>query len=106
VSHPTSTLTDWSEVKPNAVYPVAALAALMGVCEATVIRWARDGRVKHLPRLSPKAPLRFLGAEMLKLLGDQQGALSGPSETTVERQARGMAAARRIAELARDRAGA
>ncbi len=98
-----STLTDWGDVKPGVTYSTADLAGLMGVSEGTVLRWVHAGRLSFLPRVSAQAHYRFLGAELLKLLGDQAGALGEPSETVRQREARAEAARERVRQLARDR---
>jgi hypothetical protein len=91
---------DWQEVQPGRVYSAADVASLLGVSVSTVISRARGGRIRHLPRLSPKEPLRFLGASLLALLGDVGAALARGGETTGERAARAEAAKRRVRELA------
>lgn len=95
-----SPLSDWRDVNPGVAYSTADLAGLMGVSEETALRWARAGRVASLPRVCAQTPYRFLGAELLKLLGDQAAGLTGPSETPSQRATRAEAAKRRVRQLA------
>ncbi|QDU19441.1 helix-turn-helix domain-containing protein [Urbifossiella limnaea] len=98
-------LIDWLEVKPGVIYSTADLAGLMGVSESTAIRWVRGKRLSALPRGSARAPYRILGVELLKLLGNQAGALSRPSETASQRGARVEAAKARVRQLVGDSLG-
>lgn len=65
---PVATFTD---VHPGKVYGTADVCELMRVCDETVAAWVKAGRLKELPRVGPRSPRRFIGAEVLKLAGGQ-----------------------------------
>lgn len=80
---------DWSEVRPGGSYDADDVAALARVGRATVRAWAKAGKLRALPRLSPRQPLRFLGSELLRLLGDQAGSLNSQTIEEPTKPARG-----------------
>lgn len=97
----TQAFADWAEVRPGRVYDARDVAALFGVSPLTVLSWAKAGKVTPLPRLSPRAPVKFLGSTLLACLGDQATALAGHrAETPAERTARARAATARVAAMA------
>lgn len=76
------------DIRPDALYPLTAVASLFGVSIETAARWCRSGKVKAIPRATPQTPYRVLGAVMLALVGEMAGSVGEPSETRAERAAR------------------
>lgn len=85
------------------MYDCDAVAALFGVTPTTVTLWAKKRLIRSVPRLSRRQPFRFLGSELLRLLGDQINELSGQSETPRERDRRGEVARQRVRAMAEGR---
>lgn len=79
-----------ADVNPGRAYGSDVIARLLDVTEETVQRWARVGKLAHLPRPGNAGPYRFAGSEILKLFGPFVPAAE--PETRAERSKRANAA--------------
>jgi hypothetical protein len=72
------------------------------VDEETLLRWIKNKKLNTLPRVGSRGPHRILGAEILRLLGEQ-AALLKPVETPREREARAAGELERLRRNAKHR---
>ena len=91
---------NWSQVERDRVYLTADVAALLNCSIETATRRIKAGLIRSLPRLTKGEGYRVMGAELLRLLGEQGLELAGPSETAGERKARAAASLDRVRRAA------
>lgn len=88
-----TTVLTIADIVPAQVYPIRAVAAVLGVHCHTLRNWVKAGRAVPVARAGPWGKLRFAGSEVLRLFGPT---VPVRTETRAERSRRAKAAAARI----------
>ncbi len=76
------------DIVPDRIYLIDTVVSLFGVTPETAYLWCQSGRLRTLPRTSSRSPYRFLGSDLIALVGERLPAIPEKSETRNERAAR------------------